>query len=58
MDKKMLSLEIPNDLREALRRRAFVEDLSISKLIRKILEEKLWDELSIIRREETDGFKG
>ena len=45
MEKKMLSLEIPAALREALRKRAYEEDVSISKLIRQILEKELAKEL-------------
>ena len=39
--KRMISLEITDDLREKLRVRAFEERLTISALIRKILEETL-----------------
>ncbi len=42
MAKKMISLEISDELREALRREAFVQSLSISAVIRQILEEKLF----------------
>ena len=42
MAKKMISLEISDELREALRVEAFAQSLSISALIRKILEEKLF----------------
>ena len=41
MAKKMISLEISDELREALRREAFVQSLSLSAVIRQILEEKL-----------------
>lgn len=41
MAKKMISLEISDELREALRVEAFKQSLSISALMRKILEEKL-----------------
>ena len=41
MSKKMISLEISDELREALRVEAFKQSLSISALMRKILEEKL-----------------
>lgn len=44
-NKKMISLEISNDLREALRRRAFKENTSISNLIRKLLEKEVIEEL-------------
>lgn len=46
MDKKiMISLEISEKLKEAIRVRAFNERLSVSKWIRKILEETLVEEL-------------
>jgi plasmid stability protein len=41
MAKKMISLEISDELREALRVEAFKQSLSISALMRQILEEKL-----------------
>ena len=41
MGKKMISLEISDELREALRVEAFKQSLSISALMRQILEEKL-----------------
>lgn len=41
MAKKMISLEISDELREAIRIEAFNQALSISALIRQILEEKL-----------------
>lgn len=41
MAKKMISLEISDELREALRAEAFRQSLSISALMRQILEEKL-----------------
>ena len=41
MAKKMISLEISDELREALRVEAFKRSLSISALMRQILEEKL-----------------
>jgi len=40
-NKKMLSLEISNDLREALRVEAFHKNVTISALIRQILEKEL-----------------
>lgn len=40
-DKKIISLEISTELKEALRLAAYKEDVTISALIRKILEEKL-----------------
>ena len=42
MAKKMISLEISDELREALRVEAFKQSLSISAVIRQILEEKLF----------------
>ena len=44
MAKKMISLEISNELREALRIEAFKRSLSISALIRQLLEESLQKE--------------
>jgi plasmid stability protein len=41
MAKKMISLEISDELREALRIEAFKQSLSISALIRKLLEAQL-----------------
>ena len=41
MAKKMISLEISDELREALRIEAFKQSLSVSALMRQILEEKL-----------------
>ena len=43
MAKKMISLEISDELREALRVEAFNQSLSISAVIRQILEEKLFN---------------
>lgn len=40
-DKKMISLEISKDLYQALRREAFEQELTVSALIRNIVEEKL-----------------
>ena len=45
MAKKMISLEISDDLREALRKEAFVRSTSISAVIRQILEDKLFNDL-------------
>lgn len=42
-DKRMISLEISGTLREALRIEAFKKDVTISALIRQILEENLKD---------------
>lgn len=41
MAKKMISLEITEELKEALRVEAFKRSLSISALIRQLLEEAL-----------------
>jgi plasmid stability protein len=41
MAKKMISLEISDELREALRVEAFKRSLSMSALIRQLLEESL-----------------
>jgi plasmid stability protein len=41
MSKKMISFEIPDELREALRIEAFKRSLSISALIRQLLEQAL-----------------
>jgi plasmid stability protein len=43
MAKKMISLEISDELREALRIEAFKRSLSISALIRQLLEQALSD---------------
>jgi plasmid stability protein len=43
MAKKMISLEISDELREALRIEAFKQSLSVSAVMRKILEERLLD---------------
>lgn len=48
MAKKMISLEITDELREALRVEAFKRSLSISALIRQILEK----ELNLLDKEE------
>lgn len=40
-DKKMISLEISDDMREALRLEAFKRKITISALIRQLLEESL-----------------
>ena len=45
MAKKMISLEIPDELREALRIEAFKRSVSISAVIRQLLEEALQKEL-------------
>lgn len=43
MAKKMISFEISDELREALRIEAFKRSLSISALIRQLLEQALSD---------------
>ena len=43
MAKRMISLEISEELREAIRIEAFKQSLSISAMIRQILEEKLFN---------------
>ena len=49
MDKKvMISLEISETLKEAIRIKSFNERLSVSKCIRKLLEEALADEIKEI----------
>lgn len=48
MAKKMISLEVSEELKEALRIEAFRRSLSISALIRQILE----NELSLNKNEE------
>lgn len=40
-DKKMISLEISDDMREELRLEAFKRKITISALIRQLLEESL-----------------
>jgi predicted HicB family RNase H-like nuclease len=43
MAKKMISLEISDELREALRVEAFKQSLSLSAIIRQILEDRLFE---------------
>ena len=43
MAKKMISLEISDELREALRVEAFKRSLSVSALIRQLLESQVLD---------------
>lgn len=45
MSKKMISLEVSSELREALRVEAFNRNTSISALIRDILETSLKDKI-------------
>jgi len=56
-DKKMVSLEISNDLREALRIEAFRRDCNISSLIRQILEKELKGTLQETRKAKADEDK-
>jgi predicted HicB family RNase H-like nuclease len=42
MSKRMISLEISEELREALRLEAFKQSLSVSAVIRQILEDRLF----------------
>lgn len=44
MAKKMISLEISDELREALRVEAFKRSLSISALMRQLLEDALFQD--------------
>lgn len=58
MDKKvMISLEISETLKEAIRLKAFNERLSISKWIRKLLEETLDQEIKELREKEQNESK-
>jgi predicted HicB family RNase H-like nuclease len=51
MAKKMISLEISDELREALRIEAFKQSLSLSAVIRQILEDRLFDRSGEVRSE-------
>lgn len=55
MAKKMISLEISDDLREALRIMAFKESINISALIRRILEESLCEILAEVKASKEDN---
>lgn len=55
--KSMISLEVSDDLKEAIRIKAFNERLSISKVIRKILEEALVKELESIKEKTNNGLE-
>lgn len=58
MNKKvMISLEISETLKEAIRLKAFNERLSISKWIRKLLEETLDQEIKELREKEQNESK-
>ena len=50
MDKKIISLEISAKLREALRLEAFKRDVTISALIRDILEKELKVETEEVKK--------
>lgn len=50
--KKIISVEIPNTLREALRIEAFNKEVTISALIRQILEDQLKDTIDACRQKE------
>ena len=52
MAKKMISLEITDELREALRVEAFKRSLSISALIRQLLEESLYSSKGVDKNNE------
>jgi hypothetical protein len=51
-NKKIISLEIPNTLKEALRVKAFQEEVTVSALIRQILEEQLKDTIKECEQKE------
>lgn len=55
MAKKIVSIEIYDELREALRIRAFKEDLSFSALVRKLLEEQVKKELAEIKEKKENN---
>ena len=50
---KIISLEIPDYLRQALKKEAFDRDLSLSACIRQLLIEKL--EIEVPEQEKEDG---
>ena len=50
--KKIISLEIPNTLKEALRVKAIQEEVTVSALIRQILEEQLQDTIKECEQKE------
>ena len=52
--KKIISLEIPAYLREALRGKAFQEEVTVSALIRQILEEQLQDTIEKCRQNDVE----
>lgn len=49
-DKKMISLEISPELKEALRFEAFKQNLTVSALIRKTLEETYKDTINSVKK--------
>ena len=51
-NKKIISLEISNTLKEALRVRAFQEEMTVSALIRQILKEQLKDTINECKQRE------
>jgi plasmid stability protein len=51
MAKKMISLEISDELREALRIEAFRQSLSLSAVIRQILEDRLFEHSDEVKSE-------
>lgn len=55
MGKKMISLEISDELREALRVEAFKRSLSISALMRQLLEEALQLPAEVKEKHEQNG---
>ena len=50
--KKIISVEITSCLKEALRIEAFNKEVTVSALIRQILEEQLKDTIEICRQKE------
>ena len=54
MSKKMISLEISDELREALRIEAFKKSVNMSALIRKILEEPVKETLEEVKASKED----
>ena len=54
MAKKMISLEISDELREALRIEAFKKSINISALIRKILEDLLKETIEEVKASKED----
>lgn len=50
--KKIISLEIPTTLKEALRVKAFEQEVTISALIRQILEDQLKDTIDACKQKD------